>query len=196
VILRGVDWAAVLLGSTLGALILSGCAVFARTEPPLGYVRLGLVPLAAAAAFVLDEASAEAVDAVPRTRRDRTAARVAVLLLPFTIWSGGIEALEARVPAVPVGALLVEGGGVLTLTVALAGLLRMAGRNEPGEVVSAVACMSLLGVLVFDPPHLAAFPLSGDWTASTVLWTAVTSAGIVVMVAVSRDLYLPLRRRR
>jgi hypothetical protein len=196
VILRGIDWAAVLLGSTLGAMILAGSVTFARAAPPFGYLRLGLVALAAAAAFVLDEAAAAAVDAVPRTRQHRTAARVAVVLLPFAIWAGGIGALKVRVAVAPVGALLVEGGGVLTLTVALAALLRVAGRNEPGEVVSAGMCTTLLAVLVFDPPHLAVFPLGGDWTASTALWAAVTIMGAVLMVAVSRDRYLPIGRGR
>jgi hypothetical protein len=196
VILRGVDWVAVLFGSTLGALILAGSVTFARAVPPFGYLRLGLLALAAGAAFVLDEPAAAAVDAVPRTRRNRTATRIAVVLLPLTIWAGGIEALGARVAAVPVGALLVEGGGVLALAVALAAFLQATGRSEPGEVVSAVMCTWVLAMLVFDPPHLAAFPLGGDWTTSTALWGVVTIAGALLTVATSRDLYLPLGRRR
>jgi hypothetical protein len=196
VILRGVDWAAVLFGSALGALILAGSVTFAGSVPPFGYLRLGLLALAAGAAFILDEAAAAAVDAVPRTRRHRTATRVAVLLLPLTIWAGGIEALSARVAAVPVGALLVEGAGVLTLAVALAAFLRTTGRSEPGEAVSAVMCTWVLAVLVFNPPHLAAFPLGGDWTVSTQLWAGVTVAGALLTVATSRDLYRPLGRRR
>jgi len=138
VILRGVDWAAVLGGCTVGALILAGCVAFTSDAPPLSYLRLGLVALAAAAAFVLDEPAAAAVDAVPRTRRHRTAVRTAVVVLPFAIWAGGIGALAQKVSVAPVGALLVEGGGVLTVTVALGAILRMAGRSEPGEIVSVV----------------------------------------------------------
>jgi hypothetical protein len=51
---RGVDWAVVLGGSAIGAVIL-GCSVaFAEDDPPLQYFRLALVVLAATAAFVLD----------------------------------------------------------------------------------------------------------------------------------------------
>ena len=195
-ILRGVDWAAVLGGCTVGALILAGCVAFTSDAPPLSYLRLGLVALAAAAAFVLDEPAAAAVDAVPRTRRHRTAVRTAVVVLPFAIWAGGIGALAQKVSVAPVGALLVEGGGVLTVTVALGAILRMAGRSEPGEIVSVVMCTSVLALLVFNPPpHLGTpFPLDGDWTASTVLWAAITVAGAILVVAASRDPYLPSGR--
>jgi len=198
VILRGVDWVAVLVGCTLGALILVGCAVLTSDVPPLGYLRLGLVALAAAAAFVLDEPAAAAVDAAPRTRRRRTAVRAVVVVLPFSIWVGGIGAVAAKVPVAPVGGLLVEGGGVLTVTVALSSILRMAGRSEPGEIVSALMCTSVLAALAFNPTlHLLRpFPLDGDWTSSTVLWAALTVAGAMLVVAASRDPYLPGERLR
>ena len=67
--LKGVDWAGVLGGSAFGAGILAGCVAFAADGPPLEYVRLALVALVVAAAFVLDEPAAAAVDAVPASRR-------------------------------------------------------------------------------------------------------------------------------
>jgi len=113
VTLRGVDLAAVLGGSALGATILAGCVAFATDGPPLGYVRLALVALAAGAAYVFDEPAAAAVDAVPCTRRRRTAARATAVVAPYSVWAGGISALELRNAVTPVDSLLVEGAGVL-----------------------------------------------------------------------------------
>ena len=60
--MRGVDWAVVLGGSAIGTAILAGCVAFADDGPPLPQVRLALVALAAAAAFVLDEPGADTVE--------------------------------------------------------------------------------------------------------------------------------------
>jgi hypothetical protein len=195
VTVRGVDGLAVLGGSTAGAAILIGCVSFAADGPPLVYVRLALVALAAAAAFVLDEPAAAAVDAVPATRRRRTVARVTVVLVPFAVWAVGITALEWRNAATPVGALLVEGAGVLAVAVAAAASLRLAGRSEPGEVVSAALGAALLAVVIFDPPprSVPPFPLGDGWAASTVLWASVLAVAAGVVTASSRD---PYRRHR
>jgi len=166
--LRGLDWAVVLGGSALGAVILAGCVAFAADGPPLGYVRLALVALAGAAAFVLDEAAADAVDAVPTTRRRRTAIRASAVAIPFAV---------------------VEGAGILALAVALAAVLRLTGRVEPGEIAASVLGAAILAVLVFNPlpESLPLFPVAEGWAASTALWGSVAAAAAMLVVAVSRD---------
>ena len=101
-------------------------------------------------------------------------------------------------PGVPVGGLLVEGGGLLTVTVALDALLRIVGRSEPGEIVSAAVCTTVLAVLVFNPlPHLMSpFPLGGDWMSSTAFWVAAIVVSATFVLAASRDPYLACGRFR
>jgi hypothetical protein len=191
VILKGVDWAAVLFGSASGAGILAGCVAFAADGPPLEYVRLALVALVVAAAFVLDDPASAAVDAVPATRRRRTAARAMAVALPLAVWAAGVLALEVRNAVTPVGALLVEGAGVLAVAVALAAVLRLAGRIEPGEIVASFLGAAILAVLIFNPPprSVPLFPVGDGWAASTALWAILTLAAATLVVATSRDPY-------
>lgn len=189
--LRGVSWPAVLGGSAFGAGILAVCVAFAADGPPLLYVRLSLVALAAAAAFVLDEPAAAAVDAVPATRRGRTAVRATAVALPLAVWTAGILALERRNSATAVGALLVEGAGVLAVAVALSAILRLTGRAEPGEIVASVLGASVLAVLIFNPwlGSVPLFPVGDGWAASTALWSCLAVAAMMLVVAASRDPY-------
>ena len=189
--LRGVSWSAVLGGSALGAGILAVCVAYAADGPPLMYVRLALVALAAAAAFILDEPAAAAVDAAPVTRRVRTATRASALALPFAVWTAGILALDRRNNVTVVGALLVEGAGVLAVAVALSAILRLTGRAEPGEVVASVLGASMLAVLIFNPSpgSVPLFPVGDGWAASTALWCSLAVAASILVVAASHDPY-------
>jgi hypothetical protein len=193
VTLRGVDWAVVLGGSAIGTAILTCCVVFADDGPPLPQVRLGLISLAAAAAFVLDEPAAAAVDAVPNTRRRRTTARTTAVALPLAVWVCGITALDQRNAVTPAGALLVEGAGVLAVAVAFAAILRLIGRVEPGETVASVLGAGMLGVIIFNPPphSVPIFPSYDGWPASTTLWACVAIAATILVIIASRDPYRP-----
>jgi hypothetical protein len=195
VTLRGVDWAVLLGGSAAGAGVLAGCVAAGAGGPPLTYVRLALVALAAAAAFVLDEPAAAAVDAVPASRRRRTTARVGAALIPFAVWTAGVAALERRSAVTPAWALLLEGAGVLAVAVAAAAVVRRAGRSEPGEAVAAALGAGLLAAVLFQPPprSVPAFPVTDGWAASTVLWAVALTTAAVVVAAASAD---PYRRRR
>ena len=178
-------------GSAFGAGILAGCVASAADGPSLLYVRLALVALAAAAAFVLDEPSAAAVDAVPATRRARTAVRATAVALPLAVWTAGILALERRNGATAVGALLVEGAGVMAVAVALSASLRLTGRAEPGEIVASVLGASMLAVLIVNPwpGSVPLFPVGDGWAASTALWCSLAVAALMLVVAASRDPY-------
>lgn len=193
--LRGVDWAVVLGGSAIGAAILAGCVVFAEDGPPLPQVRLALISLVAAAAFVLDEPAAATVDAMPNTRRRRTAARTTAVALPLAVWVLGVLALELRTAVTPAGGLLVEGAGVLAVAVAAAAVLRLVGRADPGEAVATVLGAGMLGVIIFNPPprSVPIFPIDHGWAASTTLWVGLTAAAVILVLFASRDPYRPGR---
>jgi hypothetical protein len=190
VTIRGVDWLVVGGGSTIGVAILAGCVAAAEHGPPFWSVRLGLITLVGASAYVLDEPAAAAVDAVPTTRRRRTGVRTTAAALPLAVWAAGVLALEQRNPVTPAGALLVEGAGAVATAVAAAALVRWAGRNEPGEVVATTAGAVILGLVIFDPPQsVPLFPVDHGWAASTRLWSGIAVAAIAVVVAASTDRY-------
>ena len=192
--LRGVNWLAVLGGTAVGAAILACCVAFTGNTPPLTYARLGLVALSAGAAFVLDEPAAAAVDAAPTTLRRRTAVRLTAVTVPLSVWAVGVLVLDLRNGHTPAGHLLVEGVGVLAVTVAVAAALRAYGVNDPGEIVATVVGGTILGCVLFNPPprSVPLFPVSQGWAASTTLWCALAVAATILVVTASRD---PHRRR-
>jgi hypothetical protein len=192
VILSGVDWRVLVGGSALGAAVLCLCVTVPTDGPPLSYVRLALIALAGATAFVLDEPATAAVAAVPVPRARRTAVRLTAVLPPLATWVAGVLALAARHPGTPVVPLLVEGAGVLALALAGAAALRLSGRDEPGEVVASVLGAGMLAVLLFGSPHaVPLFPVDSGWGASTLLWSAISAAALVIVVLASVD---PLSR--
>jgi hypothetical protein len=197
-ILQGVGWREVLGGSALGATVLGICVAVPTDGLPLTYARLALIVLAGASAFLLDEPAAAAVAAAPVTLARRTAVRLAGALLPLGIWTSGVLALAVRHPATLVGPLLTEGIGVLTVAVAGAAALRLSGRDEPGEMVASVLGAALLAVLLVGSPRsVPLFPMDGGWAASTLLWTALASVGVLVVAVASLDLVSrPYVRRR
>lgn len=194
--LRGIDWAVVLGASGCGAAILLGCLVFTGDTPPLGYLRLALLALVATSAFILDEPAAAAVDATPTPLTRRTALRATALTVPVAIWVLGLLAVEQRTASTPVLALLVEGTGAMAVAVALAACLRMAGNDEPGEVIASVCGAAILAILLLNPlpPSVPVFPVTEGWAASSALWASLTLTSVVVTVSVSRD--RPYRQRR
>lgn len=188
-ILRGVDWRAVLGASAVGGTILSVCSAVPGDGVPLTYVRVALIALAGGAAFVFDEPAAAAVAAVPVPRRRRTGVRLLAVAPPLGVWAMGVLALALHHPATPVRGLLVEGVGVLALAPAGAALLRLAGRDEPGELVASVLGAALLAVLLFDPPphSVPLFPVAAGWTVSTLLWAGLATVAGIVVAASSAD---------
>lgn len=189
--LRGLDWAVVLGGSGLGGAILLPCILLAPDAAPVAYVRLALVALVAAGAFVLDEPAAAAIDATPATLAQRTTARVSGLLPPLAVWTVGVLALEQRHDQTPAAALLVEGAGAMAVALALAAVLRRAGHAEPGEAVATVCGSAILGLILFDTAlrSVPFFPIDQAWAASTALWTCLTLASAILTVGVSGDPY-------
>ncbi|MEP6629970.1 MAG: hypothetical protein ABJA89_05835 [Lapillicoccus sp.] len=187
--LRGIDWAVVLGASGAGAAILLGCLVFTGETPPLGYLRLALLALVAASAFILDEPAAAVVDATPTPLTRRTALRATALTAPVTIWVLGVLAVEQRTASTPALALLVEGTGVMAVAVALAACLRRAGNDEPGELIASVCGAAILAILLLNPLHqsVPVFPVAEGWAASSALWASLTLTSVVVTISVSRE---------
>ena len=193
--LRGIDWAVVLGASGCGAAILAGCIVFTGDTPPLGYIRLALLALMAAAAFILDEPAAAAVDATPTILTRRTAVRATALAAPVAIWVLGLLAVEQRTPSTPLLALVVEGTGVMAVAVALAACLRKAGNNEPGDIIASICGAAILAILLLNPlpQSLPLFPIAEGWATSSTLWASLVLTGTLVTIGVSRRWRHPRR---
>lgn len=196
--LRGIDWAVVLGASGCGGAILVGCIIFSGDTPPLGYLRLAILALVAAAAFILDEPAAAAVDATPTPLTRRTAVRATALVAPVAVWVLGLLAIEQRTAATPTLALLLEGTGAMAVAVALAACLRMAGNHEPGDVVASVCGAAILAVLLLNaaPGSLPVFPVAEGWAASSALWASLTLTSAFVTISVSRDRHRRQRLRQ
>lgn len=194
---RGLPWTPLVAGSALAATILTGCVGIPTESPPLGYLRLALIVLAAAAAFVLDEPAAAAVDATPASLRRRTTHRAAAALLPLTVWTTGVLAVQQQHAATPTAGLVLEGAGALSVAIALAAVLRRNGHAEPGDAVACGLGATLLGMLLLPLPHsVPLFPNGNGLTVITLLWGVLTSAAAGLTVIGSQDPFLRRRTRR
>lgn len=188
--LRPVPWASVGGCSLLGAVVLAGCVAYAADGPMLGYARVALVALAAAAAFVFDDPAAAAVRAVPTSNLRRTAARTVAAVVPLIVWLAGVGAMALRSPdRTPVADLVVEGVGVIAVAVALATVGCRLGLAEPGELVASCLGAVLLGVALFDPSPwgVPIFSRGSGWTPSTTLWSVIAVASVLVVTETSRE---------
>jgi hypothetical protein len=182
-------WGAVTGACLLGAVILGAAITQPGTDLAWHLLRLALTALAAAAAFVLDEAAAAAVDATPRSPGRRTAQRLPGTLVPGTVWLAGIAVLEHRDQTTPAVGLLLEGVGALSFAVAVAACLRRAGWATPGETASTAVAVVLVALMAFDPlpGTVPVFPTVTHWQASGLLWLAVAAAASATIVATSRQ---------
>jgi hypothetical protein len=181
--LRAVPWAPVAGGTALGlaALLLDGWVV--PSGPGSAVLWFALAAFATAAAFVMDEPSAAAVDAVPVPRRTRTARRLLVGLLPVACWFGGTAAVAQSEPGLSRPALAVTGGGLLVATVAAATALRRAGHDAPGELVAAGAGgLVVLSMAVGAVPKVGPLLESADPSSrGAVLWVVLSVVGVGVI---------------
>lgn len=179
--LRAVPWAPVLGGLGIGATALPLDMWLVPGGPGSALMWFALAGFAAAAAFVLDEPSAAAVDAVPVPRRSRTARRLLVGLLPFAGWLAGTAAVVRAEPALSWPALAVTGTGVIVVTLGVATGLRRGGQDAPGELVAVGVGAGVVLALVFAVPKVG--PVLEAYDASsrtTVLW-AVLAAGAAAL---------------
>ena len=191
--LRAVPWAPVAGGTALGlaALLLDSWLV--PNGPGSAVLWFALAGFATAAAFVMDEPSAAAVDAVPVPRRTRTVRRLLVGLVPVVGWLGGTAAAAWAGPGLSWSALAVTGGGLLVTTLAAATALRRAGHDAPGELVAAGAGgLVVLAMAVGGVPRVGPLLESADPSSrSSVAWAVLAGAGVALILWGATD---PLTR--
>ena len=181
---RAVNWTGVLAGCAL-AVGLAMLSLGVAAAFPTG-VWAALAGVAAAAAFVLDDGAAAAVDATPRTLRRRTVARIPAVALPVAAWSGCVLLLQARYAELP--ALLALGAGAAAAALGLGAgtVARRAGWTEPGEAVS-VGLGGLLIGAAFVPPGIRGVTPYDPRPAAAAWWALVAGVAAVALVAGTRD---------
>lgn len=152
--LRVVPSTPVLGPVVVGTLLLAATSAGMLGGPGPPLLWLGLASLAAGTAFVLDEPAAAVVAATPRTRRSRTAQRLAVTAVVLTGWivfAAVVAAADDREPAVSPTALVVVGTGLILVTAACTDLMRRMGLDEPGAAVGTTVVAVVLGGMIFQP---------------------------------------------
>lgn len=161
--------------------------------------------LAAALALAVDEPSAVLLDATPTSLARRLAARLGVLgLLLLAVWGLALALATARGSEVPMAALTLELGGLATLGLATAAVLRRWWQVfEPAVVIGPVLFAVL--VVVYHLPRrfgLIEGQLWGPpWEAAHLRWTAVLVASLSLLILGLADpatarATRPLRRRQ
>jgi hypothetical protein len=142
--------------------------------------------------FILDDAAARLLEAVPFAWRCRFGVRVFVAL---GIAAGGFAAMYAVIDPGVTGGLgvAVEAAAVLGVgLIAAATALRYWGVDEPGVVAGPVT-LAFVGMLVSLPkPWPLIVDRGPDWQLAHLRWAAVLLVTVVFLVGASRD---PASRR-
>jgi hypothetical protein len=195
--LGAVPWAPVLGGTVLGAAAVVADGSVVRGGPGSALLWFGLAAIAAAAGFVLDEAAAPVVDAVPRSRWSRNGRRLLVAGLPLAAWWGAAAWAASRQPHLSWPALAVAGLGLVAATLGAAAAMRRAGHESPGEVVAAGAVAVVVLALAVGPvPGVGEVLAVSDVSSrTTVVWSGVAAAAAVLVVWGSADPLTRWRRR-
>jgi hypothetical protein len=154
------------------------------------FLLLGLIALAAAASFVLDDPAAEMVASAPRSLRRRTAGRAIAIALPFAVGVAGIALIDQRNPDLPFVGVLLEMSGALVVGFATSAAFGVF-RATPGEIAGTVVGIGLL-VLAFTNPlgrWVTVFALSPDdlWARTATLWLALLLVAVAVIAWATRD---------
>lgn len=172
---RAIPWVA-LLGCCAGAVVGAG-AVHRWPSTAAALVPAILGCCAAACAFVFDERDA-AVTAVTPLAAWRRAARLAVVLLPFGLWSGIVLSRPEAVPLDRPGWLLI-GAALTLLTVGIAALAARREQAAPGSGLASVVAIAVFAPVVlgtlFDWGSV--YPFGDFSTAATTFWLVVGGAG-------------------
>ena len=190
-VLRGVPWTAVTMSSALAALLMVPWVAWPTVSFGPMMLTSGFAILGAAAAFVLDEPSADAVDAGPTTRRQRSMVRSLALVLPLSVGLAAVAGLEARTPLVPARGLVLQVVGCVLLGLTAAAVSRSRGVASPGDAAASGVGLLLLVCAHLEPLRswVLVFNLGDDpwWDRTMSLWAVLVVGCGCVLVVTTRD---------
>jgi len=189
-LLTALPWRPVATASLAALGLLSLVAIWPESGFASAGIRLALVCVAAAAAFVVDEPAAAAVDSAPRTLRARTMVRLTGIVLPASVGAGGLLVVERRLDSTPYGGLLLQLAGCLLLGLATAAFTRRF-IPVPGDLVSGAVAGTLTTLVIYNPfaRWVDVFPLSPQdrWSGAVVLWSIVCLLCLATLARATRD---------
>ena len=186
----GVPWRPVALLTAGGVGLLLVASVWTGGSIARTAVTVGVPLMAAATAYVLDEAASEAVAAVPTSLRARSVTRlvVAAAIVGLGALALGVVALRSGSGAKAGSTVQLVGLALVAVAAAAAARRRVA---EPGEAVGG-ALLALVLTLVLSHPldrWVSLFPSEPDlrWGVSLALWAAVAVASVAALWVATRD---------
>ena len=157
-------------------------------------VRVGVPLVAAAAAYVLDEAASEAVGAVPTSLRARTGARLFVAAAALALGALALAGVALRSGTGATLGISVQLTGLALVAVTAAAAMRRR-RAEPGEAVAGGLLAVVVALTLAHPLDrwVELFPSQPGqrWAGSLLVWSVVAGVSIAGLYAATRD---PLER--
>jgi hypothetical protein len=190
-VLRAAPWP-VVLGGCAAAAVLFGIAGATRHSGvflPMSLLGLGLC--GAAAAYSLDEQSAEIEDATPTGRPVRIAWRVSIAVVPCAAGATAVLLLDNLGGATGWNRLAPVAAGSVAVGIAVASALRRTGRSAPGDLAGAITFGAVVLTVAIDPLHawasLAPLGAPGYPLSSAVAWALVVVGSAAALVACERD---------
>ena len=191
---RAIGWAPPLAAFALsvGLLVLAVRRGASSAEGLVVWLRIIMVAGALGSAFLLDDPSELTTEAVAGSLLLRRALRVA-LLLPATAawWAAAVWRVRAVHPGVPlpVAALTLEVGALLTITIALAAAGSRLAPERRGGVMAAPALLAVTGAAVLLPARVALYaqPGSPGWAAAHQRWAMLLGVALAAFAVASRD---------
>jgi hypothetical protein len=153
-------------------------------------VTVGFPLLAAATAYVLDEAASEAVAAVPTSLRARSVTRLVVAAAIVGVGALALGVVALRSGSGAKAGITVQLVGLTLLAVAASAAARRRVA-EPGDAVGG-ALLALVLTLALTHPFdrwVDLFPSEPDprWGVSLTLWVAVAVARLLGLWVATRD---------
>ena len=186
----GIPWRPVKTLTGGGLVLIGVAATWTTSVVAGGALVVGVANLAAATAYVLDEAAAEAVAATPTSLRARSGVRALVALAVLGLGTAGLGVLALRSGAgARLGIVLWMAGCVLVAVAAAASLRRRVA--EPGEAVAGALLTVVVAVGILNPVArwVDVFPSErGDrWAGACLLWAVVGLICAAVLARATRD---------
>ena len=186
----GVPWRPVAGLTAAGTGLLAVAAIWV-TSPVAGTaVTVGVPLLAAATAYVLDEAASEAVAAAPTSLRARSRCRLAAVVVILAIGAVALAALALRSGASARLGIMLWLTGCALVAVAASAILRRRVA-EPGEAVAGGVIALVLALAIAHPldRRVDLFPTDAGqrWGGSLVVWGSVVAVAVIATLAGTRD---------
>ena len=186
----GIPWRPVAGLTAAGTGLLAVAAIWVTSPISGTALTVGVPVLAAATAYLLDEAATEAVAATPTSLRARSGSRLASAVAVLAIGAVGIAALALRSDtSARLGIMLWLTGCALVAVSASAVLRRRVA--EPGEAVAGGVIGLVLVLAIVHPldrwVDLLPTEAGQRWGGSLLVWGAVAMVAVMVLVAATRD---------